>query len=322
MKALVYTQYGSPDVLHLQEVAKPTPKDNEALVKVHATSINSADLDYLRGTFLIRIGGFRKPMYRILGTDIAGRVEAVGKNVTRFKPGDEVYGDLTEYGFGAFAEYVAVPEQALARKPAGMSFEQAAAVPTAGIIALHGVRNKGHIQPGQRLLINGAGGGAGTFAVQLAKYFGAEVTGVDSAEKLDMLRSIGADHVMDYKQDDFTKTGQQYDLILDVVAYRSIFAYRRALTPGGTYGLIGGSVSAILQAFLLGAWISKNSSQNIGLVMVRPTPEDLDFLRELLEAGNVSPVIDKCVPFNEIPEALLFLESGHAKGKVVISIAS
>ena len=264
MKAIVYTEYGPPDVLQLKEVEKPTPKDDEALVKVHAASLNAADLETLRGVFVVRMAAPRKPTYKILGSDIAGRVEAVGGNVKQFQPGDEIWGDLSyPLGFGAFAEYVCVPENALRLKPASMTFEEAAAVPTAAVVALQNLRgvgpsspslilsDKGQIQPGQKVLINGAGGGVGTFAVQIAKSFGAEVTGVDSTSKLDMLRSIGADQVIDYTQEDFTKSGQRYDLILDVVAHRSIFAYKRALGPRGIYVFVGGSMSAIFQAFLL-----------------------------------------------------------------------
>ena len=274
MKAIVYTEYGPPDVLQLKEVEKPTPKDDEALVKVHAASLNAADLETLRGVFVVRMAAPRKPTYKILGSDIAGRVEAVGGNVEQYQPGDEIWGDLSyPLGFGAFAEYVCVPENALRLKPASMTFEEAAAVPTAAVVALQNLRgvgpsspslilsDKGQIQPGQKVLINGAGGGVGTFAVQIAKSFGAEVTGVDSTSKLDMLRSIGADQVIDYTQEDFTKSGQRYDLILDVVAYRSIFAYKRALGPRGIYVFVGGSMSAIFQAFLLAPLISMTGSK-------------------------------------------------------------
>ena len=256
MKAIVYTEYGLPGVLQLKEIEKPTPTDNEVLVNIHAASVNAADLDLLRGTFMVRLAGLRKPQYKILGSDIAGRVEAVGKNVKLFQPGDEVFGDLTEHGFGAFAEYVSVPENAVALKPASMTFEEAAAVPSAGVVALLNLRAKGQIQPGQKVLINGAGGGMGTFAVQIAKSFGAEVTGVDSTSKLDMMRSIGADHVIDYTQEDFTKNGQHYDLILDVAAYRSIFDYKRALSPKGIYVMVGGCMTALFQAVFLGPLIS------------------------------------------------------------------
>jgi len=321
MKAIVCTKYGSPDVLQLKEVEKPTPKDNEVLVKVHAASLNAADLETLRGVFVIRIAAPLKPMYKILGTDIAGRVEAVGRNVKQFQPGDEIWGDLFVCGFGAFAEYVSVPENALRLKPASMTFEEAATYPQAAVLALQNLRDKRPIEPGQKVLINGAGGGVGTFAVQIAKYFGAEVTGVDSTRKLDMVRSIGADQVIDYTQEDFTKSGQRYDLILDVVAYRSIFDYKRALSPKGIYVFVGGSTAAIFQALLLGPLISMTGSKKMGVVMWKPNKkEDLVFLKELFEAGKVVPVIDRRYPLSEVPEAFRYLEEGHAQGKVVITI--
>lgn len=334
MKAIACTRYGSPDVLQLKEAKKPAPKDDEALVKVHAASLNAADFETLRGVFVVRMAALRRPMHSILGSDIAGRVEAVGRSVKGFKPGDEVWGDLSVCGFGAFAEYVAAPEDALAPKPDSMTFEEAAAYPQAGILALQNLRgsgpsspsaiflDKGPIEPGQRVLINGAGGGVGTFAVQLAKYFGAEVTGVDSAKKLDMLRSLGADHVIDYRQQDYTKSGQQYDLILDVVARRSIFAHKRALSPNGTFVYIGGSTAAIFQALFLAPLISRIGTKKLGVVLQKPNrKEDLDFLTELFEAGKVVPVIDRRYPLTELPEALRYLEEGHALGKVVITVA-
>jgi NADPH:quinone reductase-like Zn-dependent oxidoreductase len=321
MKAIVCTKYGSPEVLQLKEVEKPTPKDNEALVKVHAASVNAADLETLRGVFVVRIAAPLKPMYKILGSDIAGRVEAVGRKVKQFQPGDEIWGDLFACGFGAFAEYVCVPENTLALKPASMTFEEAATYPQAAILALQNLRDKRPIEPGQKVLINGAGGGVGTFAVQIAKYFGAEVTGVDSTRKLDMLRSIGADQVIDYTQEDFTKSGQRYDLILDVVAYRSIFDYKRALSPKGIYVFVGGSTAAIFQALLLGPLISMTGSKKMGVVMWKPNKkEDLVFLKELFEAGKVVPVIDRRYTLSEVPKAFRYLEEGHAKGKVVITM--
>ena len=321
MKAIVSESYGSPDVLQLKEVEKPIPKEDEALVKVHATSLNAADFETLRGVFIVRMAAPRKPMYKILGTDIAGRVEAVGVNVKQFQPGDEIWADLSAYGWGAFAEYVCVPENALRLKPASMTFEEAAAYPQAAVLALQNLRDKRPIEPGQKVLINGAGGGVGTFAVQLAKYFGAEVTGVDSIGKLDMLRSIGADHVIDYTQEDFTKNGQRYDLILDVVAYRSIFDYKLALSPEGIFVFVGGSTAAIFQALFLGPLISRTGSNKMGVVMGKPNKkEDFDFLTELFEAGKVVPVIDRRYPLSEVPEALRYLEEGHAQGKVVITL--
>jgi len=321
MKAIVYTKYGPPDVLRLKEVEKPAPKNNEVMVKVHAASLNAADVETLRGVFWVRIGGPLKPMYKILGSDIAGRVEAVGRNVKQFQPGDEVFGDLSVCGFGAFAEYVSVPENALALKPASMTFEEVATLPQAAVLALQGLRDKRQVQPGQKVLINGAGGGVGTVAVQIAKSFGAEVTGVDSTGKLDMLRSIGADQVIDYTQEDFTRSGQRYDLILDVVAYRSIFAYKRALSSKGIFVYVGGSTAAIFQALLLGPLISRTGTKKMGIVMWKPNKkEDLVFLKELFEAGKVVPVIDRRYPLSEVPEALRYLEEGHALGKVVITM--
>jgi NADPH:quinone reductase-like Zn-dependent oxidoreductase len=322
MKAIVRTKYGPPEVLKLEEVAKPTPKDNEVLVKIHAASINSWDWDLLRGTpFMNRlVFGVLKPKTKILGCDIAGRVEAVGRNVKQFQPGDEVFGDISGCGFGGFAEYVCASENALALKSAGMTFEQAAAVPQAGLLALQGLRDKGQIQKGQKVLINGAGGGAGTFAVQIAKSYGAEVTGVDSTGKLDMLRSIGADHVIDYTQEDFTKNGQHYDLVLDVVTYRSIFDYKRVLSPKGIYVMLGGgSWARVYQAMFLGPWISMTGSKKMGILMHKPN-KGLAFMKELLEAGKVVPVIDKRYPLSKVPEALRYFGKGDAKGKVVITV--
>jgi NADPH:quinone reductase-like Zn-dependent oxidoreductase len=322
MKAIACTRYGSPDVLQLQEVARPAPKQDQVLVRVHAASVNAADLETLRGTWAVRFGGPLRPMYKILGSDIAGRVEAVGGDVEQFRPGDEVWGDLSfPHGLGAFAEYVSVSEKALALKPASMTFEEAATYPQAAIVALQSLRDTGQIQPGHKVLVNGAGGGMGTFAVQIAKYFGAEVTGVDSPGKLDMLRSIGADHVVDYTQKDYTKSGQRYDVILDVVATRSVFAYRRALTPEGTFVMIGGSLATLLQVVFLGAVLSRIGSKRIGLNAWEPNNRaDLAFLAELFEAGKIVPVIDKRYSLSEVPEALRYLESGHHQGKLVITM--
>jgi NADPH:quinone reductase-like Zn-dependent oxidoreductase len=322
MKAIVYEKYGSPDVLQLKEVDKPIPKDNEALVSVHATSLNSADLEILRGDLVVRITAPLKPMYQILGSDIAGRIEAVGRNVKHFQPGDEIWGDLSyPHNYGAFAEYVSVPESALRLKPTSMTFEEAAAIPTAAVVALQNLLSKRPIQPGQKIMINGAGGGVGTFAVQIAKSYGAEVTGVDSTEKLDMLLSIGADHVIDYTREDFTKNGLHYDLILDVVVKRSIFDYKCALSPNGICIFVGGSMTRVFPNILLGALISKTGSKKIGLGAWKPNKkEDLDFLTELFEAGKVKPVIDRLYSLSEVPEAFRYLEAGHARGKVVITV--
>jgi NADPH:quinone reductase-like Zn-dependent oxidoreductase len=322
MKAIVCTKYGPPDVLQLKEVRKPTPKEDEVLVKIHAASLNAADFEILRGTWVARFGGPLRPQHQILGSDIAGRIEAVGRNVKQFQPGDEIWGDLSfPYGYGTFAEYVCVSENALAPKPASMTFEEASTYPQAGIISLQTLRDKGQVQPGQKVLINGAGGGMGTFAVQLAKYYGAEVTGVDSASKLDMLRSIGADHVIDYAQEDYTKSGQRYDLILDVVANRSVFDYRRALTPQGNFLIVGGSLASFLQVVFLGTVISRMGSKKLGLNKYDANnKEDLAFLAELFEDGKVVPIIDRRYPLSAVPEALRYLEEGRALGKVVITV--
>jgi NADPH:quinone reductase-like Zn-dependent oxidoreductase len=321
LKAIVHTKYGSPDVLELVEVEKPAPKDDEVLVRVLAASVNAADLDWVRGITLVRLTGPLKPSIKILGSDVAGRVEAVGRNVMQLQPGDEVFADLSMCGFGAFAEYVCIAEDALVPKPAGMTFEEAAAVPQAAVVALQGLSGKGEIQSGQKVLINGAGGGVGTFAVQIAKSFGAEVTGVDSTKKLEMLRSIGADHVIDYMQEDYTNTGERYDLILDVAAQHSIFDYRRALNPKGILVVVGGSRAALFQTVFLGPLISITGSKKTGILMWKPNKkEDLVYMKELFEAGKVVPVIDRSFPLSEVAEALRYLEEGQALGKVVITL--
>ena len=324
MKAIVYTQYGSPDVLELKEVEKPNPKDNEVLIKVQAASVNAADWHYLRGApFLFRLeSGFPKPKNPFLGADVAGRIEAVGRNVTQFQPGDEVFGDLSKSGRGTFAEYVCAAENALTLKPANNSFEEAAAVPVAAVTALQGLRDKGQIQSGQKVLINGASGGVGTFAVQIAKSFGAEVTAVCSTRNLDMARLIGADHVIDYTQEDFTKNGQRYDLILAVNGYRSISDYKRALSPEGIYVMSGGTTAQMFEGMLLGAWMSRNGSQKMRNSSAKPNKADLAFLKGLLEAGKVMSVIDRCYPLSDVPEAIRYIEQGHARGKVVITVAT
>jgi len=319
MKAIVYKEYGPPDVLQLKEVEKPAPKEDEVLVKVHAASINYSDWHILRGDLLLRLmgNGLLKPKHKILGDDIAGRVEAVGVNVKQFQPGDEVFGISN---FGAFAEYVSVHENALALKPASMTFEEAAAVPVAGITALQGLRDHGQIQPGQKVLINGASGGVGTFAVQIAKSFGAEVTGVCSTRKLDMLRSIGADVVIDYTKEDFTQNGPRYDLIFAVGGYRSIFDYKLALSPEGIYVCAGGSSAQYFQGLLLGPLISMVGRKKLGSMYANPNQKDYVFLIELLEAGKVVPVIDRRYPLSEVPEALRYYGEGHTRGKVVITV--
>jgi NADPH:quinone reductase-like Zn-dependent oxidoreductase len=320
MKAVVYTEYGPPEVLQVKEVNKPTPTDDEVLIKLAAVSVNRSDWEGLIGKPLYaRIGGLRKPRRHILGSDIAGRVEAVGKNVTRFQPGDEVFGDILAR-MGGFAEYVCAREKSLALKPAGMTFEEVAAIPQAAVIALQGIRDKGQVQPGQKVLINGAGGGGGTFAVQLARLYGAEVTGVDNTGKLDFMRSVGADHVIDYTQEDFTRNGRQYDLILDLIAYRSVFAYKRALRPNGSYFAVGGSLATFFQILLLGPLIRRTSGKKIRVLVVQPNLKDMLHMTELYEAGKVIPAIDKCFPLSEVPEALRYLGEGRAKGKVVITL--
>ena len=320
MKAIVYEKYGPPEVLQLTEVTKPAPGDNEVLVRVHAVSLNASDREFLTATpRYVRLWGPLKPKCKILGSDIAGRVEAVGRNVTQFQPGDDVFGDLL-MSWGGFAEYVCAPENRLMLKPAGMTFEQAAAIPQAAIVALQGLRDKGQIKPGQKVLINGAGGGAGTFALQIAKLFGAEVTGVDSTEKLDMMRSIGADHVIDYTKEDFIENGPRYDLILNFVAYRSIFDWNRALNPKGRYVLVGGSMSRILQTLLLGPLISMFGNRKLGILGYKPNKQDMAYLLELFEAGKVLPVIDRRYPLDETADALRYLGEGHARGKVVITV--
>lgn len=320
MKAITYYEYGSPDGLKLEEVQKPTPKDNELLIKVHAASVNRSDWESLIGKPLYaRIGGLFKPGNHIMGSDVAGIVEAVGKDIKHFKPGDEVFGLMMNYG-GGFAEYACKSEQALALKPASMTFEEASAIPQAAFIALQGIREKGQVQPGQKILINGGGGGAGTFAIQLAKMAGAEVTGVDNAEKLDLMRSLGVDHVIDYKKEDFTKNGKQYDLILDLIAQRSVFAYRRALKPNGTYYLAGGFVSTMFQILLLGPWIRRATSKNIRILAVETDSKDLVYITELIQSGKVKLIIDKCYMLSETAEALRYLGEGHARGKIVITV--
>ena len=318
MKAIVYTHYGSPDVLQFKETEKPVPNAGEILVKIYAASANPLDWHLMRGApFLARLeGGLRKPKDPRFGADLAGRVEAVGSTVTQFQLGDEVFGAWT----GSFAEYATVPENRVALKPANRSFEEAAAIPVAAITALQGLRDTGHIHTGQKVLINGASGGVGSFAVQLAKAFGAEVTGVCSTRNVDMVRSIGADYVIDYMQEDFTKNGQRYDLILAVNGYHPISAYQRALSQEGMYVMTGGSMAQMFQAMLLGPWLSKNGSQKMGNLLAKPNQKDLVFVKELLEAGKVVPVIERRYPLREVPEAIRYLEEGHAQGKVVITV--
>ncbi len=318
MKAFVYTKYGSPDVLQLQDVEKPTPKDDEVLIKVQAVSINAYDWHFLSADiFLVRLaGGVLRPKNPILGADIAGRVEAVGSTVKQFQPGDEVFGDI---GGGGLAEYVCARENLLVRKPASMAFEEAAAVPMAAITALQGLRDEGQIQPGQKVVVNGASGGVGTFAVQIAKAFGAEVTAVCSTRNLDTARSIGADHVIDYTKEDFTKGQQRYDLIFAANGYHPISAYKRALTPKGIYVMAGGKVPQLFQALIMGRWMSRTGGQKLGALTARIKQSDLVIIKEFLESGKVRPVIDRRYPFSQVPEAFRYFGEGHARGKVVIT---
>lgn len=305
------------------EVEKPVPKDGEVLVKVHAASVNSWDWDLLWGKpLLVRIiGGLRKPKHTVLGADMAGRVEAAGKNVTKFKPGDEVFGDIAESGFGGFAEYVAVPEKLLAGKSPEMTFEQAAALPQVGLLALQGLRYHGAVLPGQKILINGAGGGVGTLALQYAKSLGAEVTCVDRSEKFEMLRSLGADHLIDYNVEDYTRNGLQYNKVLDVIAHRSVSDYKRALQPGGTFAMIGGSMGGLLlQLMVLGPVISRFTGRKLGIMGYRPNREDLDQLTQLFEAGKLMPVIDRHYPLDQVADAFRYFGTGRVMGKIVITI--
>jgi NADPH:quinone reductase-like Zn-dependent oxidoreductase len=321
MKAIVYEKYGTPDVLELKEVDKPIPKPDEVLVKVFAVSINDWDLGLMEGDFVNRIlNGFRKPKIKILGSDIAGLVEAVGQNIKKFKIGDHVYGDLSGR-WGGFAEYACANENALALKPAKMSFEQAAAIPQAGMLAVQGLLDRGEIKSSQKLLINGAGGGVGTFGVQIAKLYGAEITGVDSAEKLEMMRAMGFDHVIDYRKEDFTKNGKQYDLILDAKTNRSMFDYTRSLRPNGKYITVGGSMSRLLQAFILGPLISMITNKKILIVALKPN-KDLAYMNELYETDKIESVIDGHYRLEDFPKAFrLFTESVH-KGKIVITVSN
>jgi NADPH:quinone reductase-like Zn-dependent oxidoreductase len=321
MKAIVTSKYGPPEVLELKEVEKPTPRDDEVQVKVRAASVNQADWHLLEGKpFMARLmgGGLLRPKIKRPGSDIAGQVEVVGKGVNQFQVGDEVFG----FGVGGFAEYVCRRENALALKPINLSFEEAAAVPVAAVTALQGLRDVGKIQAGQKVLIDGASGGVGTFAVQIAKSFRAEVTGVCSTRNLDMVRSIGADHVIDYTREDFTKKKERYNLILATAGYHSIFDYSRALSPKGTYVFIGGSrlMRSLFQAMLIGPLVSTTGNKKMTSMIAKMNKKDLAFLKDLLEAGKIRPVIDRRYQLSEVPQALRYLEEGHAKGKVVITI--
>ena len=318
MKALLYDKYGSEEVLEIGEIEEPAPKKDQVLVRVHAVSINDWDWGLVHGQGVNRmIAGLFRPK-KIIGSDIAGRVVSVGSEVKRFRPGDAVFGDLSGSGFGGFAEYVCASENALERMPERMTFAQAAAIPQAGTLAYQGLFARGPLKPGQKVLINGAGGGVGTFAIQMAKLHDVEVTGVDSAEKLDMMRSVGFDHVIDYRTEDFTKSGKRYDLILDTKTDRSLFDYARALNPGGTYTTVGG-ISHVAQVGLLGPWIGRLIKKNFFLVMLKPN-KGLPYLCELFEAGKVVPVIDGPYGFGQAREAFRHFGAARHKGKIVVTI--
>ncbi|MGY5873483.1 MAG: NAD(P)-dependent alcohol dehydrogenase [Candidatus Thorarchaeota archaeon] len=322
MKAIVTTGYGSPDKLQYKDVETPTPAADEVLIRIRAASVNAADFEIQRGGLISRMQGPRSPKYKIPGSDVAGEIVEVGKDITKFKAGDEVVGDLFYSGFGCYAEYVCSSEDVLTLKPPNMTFEQASTYPQAAVIALQCLRIKKQIQPGHKVLFNGAGGGMGTFGVQIAKSYGAEVTGVDSAEKLDILRSIGADHVINYRQTDFTKTGELYDVIVDTVANRSIFAYRRALKSEGMFVMIGGSRGALFQTVFLGPLLSRrgNKWSGINWWSLPYNKDDMDFLEALFDEGKVVPVIDRSYSLSETAEAYRYLEGGHALGKLVITM--
>ncbi|MCP3140321.1 NAD(P)-dependent alcohol dehydrogenase [Pyxidicoccus xibeiensis] len=322
MKAIVCPRYGSPDVLRPEEVETPVPRDDEVLLAVRAASVNAADAHLMRGEpFVMRLAlGLRRPRFPILGSDVAGRVVAVGKSITQLQPGDEVFGDISDCGFGAFAEYVCAREKGLLPKPANLTFEQAAAVPMAAVTALHGLRDIGRIQAGQRVLVHGASGGVGSFAVQLARSFGAEVTGVCGTGKQDMVRALGADHVIDSTREDVTRNGKQYDLIFDAAAYRSLFDFKRALSPTGVYVLAGGSTGSLFQTLLLGPLFSSSRGRKFRGFLSTPNRESLTFIKELIEAGKVVPFVDRQFPLSEVPDAIRHLEARRTRGKVVITM--
>lgn len=322
MKAIVCTKYGSPDDLQLKELAKPTPGENEVLVKVHVAALNDYDWSMVRGKpYLYRLMfGVLKPKKQIPGMEMAGKVEALGASVISFKIGDSVYGDISEYGFGSFAEYICINEKALVLKPDKMTFEEAASIPHASMLAVQGLIDVGKIKQGQSVLINGAGGGVGTFGLQLARLYGAEVTGVDSGDKLNMMKSIGFDHVIDYKKEDFTKNGKLYDLILDTKTNRSVFPYLRSLKPRGRYVTVGGYLTRLLQLFMLKGWVSRFSNKSMRIVGLKPN-KDLAYVSKLFEEGKIKPVIDGPYTLDEVPRVLQYFGDGKHKGKVLISIS-
>jgi NADPH:quinone reductase-like Zn-dependent oxidoreductase len=323
MKAIVSERYGGPEVMELCEVPKPAPQTGEVLVKVHAVALNAADWHMLRADpFLVRLdAGLTKSKYKTLGADIAGVVEAVGNGVTQVKPGDAVYGETAGTGFGGLAEYLCTKVGNLAPKPTNLTYEQAAAVPMAGLTALQALRDKAKVQKGQQVLVHGAGGGVGMFAVQLAKYYGAEVTAVCGPRNVQRVQTLGADHVIDYTKEDFAKSGRQYDLILGVNGNRALGDYKQALKANGMYVMVGGGTAQMFQAMLLGPFYSLGGSRKLGNVMAHVSREDLLFLKALLEEGKITPVIDRCYPLEKAPEAMRYLEEGHAQGKIVITVA-
>jgi len=322
MKAIVYKKYGPPDVLEIKDIKKPTPKENEVLVKVHATSVNAADWHFLRADpFVTRFdSGILKPKHTILGADISGQVEAIGKNITHYKPGDDVFGDISECGWGGFAEYVCTSEDALVSIPEDISFEKAASVPMAAVTALQGLQKNGQIRSGQKVLINGATGGVGSFAVQIAKSFGTEVTAVCSTDKMDLVKSLGADHVIDYTRENFTQNSIKYDLIYAANGYHSIFDYKRSLNSGGKYVMSGGSGRQMFQAMIYGPMLSAIGNKKLGGFVAEPCQSDLDYIKNLLETRQIKPVIDRQYPLNKIADAFRYFEEGHARGKIVITV--
>lgn len=323
MKAVAYYHYGSPDELQMVDLPQPIPNPDEILLKVYATALNAYDWRMLRADpFIVRLvtGGYLKPARHILGIDVAGRIEAVGGNVTQFKVGDEVFGDISATGKGGMNEYVTLPEKPLALKSPNMSFEEAAAFPMAAVTALQGLRDGGQLLPGQAVLINGASGGVGTFAVQIAKALGAEVTAVCSTGKMDMARELGADYVIDYTQEDFMQSGKQYDVIYAANGYQPLAAYKRALKPSGYYVMVGGNGKQLFQAMLLGKWFS-DKGQKMGTFSAAPSRPDLEIVRDWFDAGKVKPIIDRVYPLHEAADAVRYLEAGHARGKVIVQVA-
>jgi NADPH:quinone reductase-like Zn-dependent oxidoreductase len=322
MKSILHTKYGSFDVLAYGDVEKPTPKDDEVLVKVHAAAINSGNMFSVSGKPIIArmASGLLKPKYLNPGSDVAGLVEAVGENVTQFKTGDAVFGDNQRGGFGTYAEYVCVPENELALKPGNINFKEAAATPQAALVALQGLRDMGQIQAGQKVLITGASGGNGTFAVQIAKAFETEVTAVCSARNIELVRSLGADHVIDYTQEDFAQNGEQYDLIIAMGGYRSLTDYERALRPEGIFVWAGGQLKGLFETMLLGSWVARKGNKKLISLSHQPSQDDLVYMAGLMEVGKVKPVIDRCFPLEKTAEAFRYYAAGHMQGKVVITV--